>query len=163
EEAVTTGSPMHESPGLLGWWQRYQSYQQAWRRRPHTPGIWVVYFSLAALPLFGLGQSLIPVTDVDRRQRVFWLMVFYVGSGLGLRLTPSLLGLRVVLRQRKLVMPRTVAGVWLVTGGGLIVLLLAVGALLPRPQAEYPLVDLNLFRSREREEANSQEASQYAI
>jgi hypothetical protein len=29
-----------------GFWQRYVEHQ----RRPHAPGVWVVYFSLAALP-----------------------------------------------------------------------------------------------------------------
>jgi len=35
---------------------------------PHTPGLWVLYFSLAALPLFGIGQKWIPIGDVGGRQ-----------------------------------------------------------------------------------------------
>ena len=38
------------------WWDRFVER----RRRPHAPGVWVVYFSLAALPLFGIGQLFIP-------------------------------------------------------------------------------------------------------
>ncbi len=37
---------------IVDWWQRFVGR----RRRAHTPGVWVVYFSLAALPLFGIGQ-----------------------------------------------------------------------------------------------------------
>jgi hypothetical protein len=119
--------------------------------------VWVVYFSLAALPLFGLGQSLIPAGDLAQRRYTLWLMVCYVGSGLGLLLTTSFLGLRRYLRQRKLNMPRAMAGVWLVTGGVVIVGLLAGGAVLPRPHAEYPLVNVGKFGSAERE------ASEYAV
>lgn len=133
----------------LSWWERYRRYREE-RRKKHTPGVWVVYFSLAALPLFGLGQSLIPVQDEGRRRYVFWLMVVYVASGLGLLLTTTFLGLRHYLRQRQVKMPAAATGVWLTMGGGLVVALLALGALLPRPQAEYPLVDLARLGSPER-------------
>jgi hypothetical protein len=43
--------------------------------KPHAPGVWVVYFSLAALPLFGLGQLLIPATQQGRRGYAFGLLV----------------------------------------------------------------------------------------
>jgi hypothetical protein len=128
--------------GLGGWWARYRRYREEVRRKPHAPGVWIVYFSLAALPLFGLGQSLIPAEEEDRRQYVFWLMSIYVASGLGLLLTTSFLGLRRYLRQRKAEMPAPVASVWVLFGGLLIALLLVTGALLPRPNAEYPLVRL---------------------
>jgi hypothetical protein len=130
-----------ESP-LLAWWGRYQRYREAQRRRPRTPGIWVVYFSLAALPLYGLGQSLIPPEEGDRRRHAFWLMAVYVASGLGLLLTTCFLGLRRYLRQRKLQMPAAMTGVWLLTGATLIAVFLVLGALLPRPSPEIALVDL---------------------
>ncbi|MGD0383137.1 MAG: hypothetical protein ABSA77_06440 [Thermoguttaceae bacterium] len=50
-----------------GWWQRFIDR----RRRPHAPGVWVIYFSLAALPLFGVGQLFIPVADLSARQNAF--------------------------------------------------------------------------------------------
>ena len=128
--------------GLAGWWERYRRFREERRRRPHTPGVWVVYFSLAALPLYGLGQSLIPAYDESRRRYVFWLMTVYVASGLGLLLTTCFLGLRRYLRQRKLQMPMKMTGTWLAIGGALIAVLLLLGAFLPRPHAEYPLVDL---------------------
>lgn len=109
------------------------------QRRPHTPGVWVVYFSLAALPLFGIGQGLIPATSLARRQVAFHLLVIYVASGLGLLLTTSFLGLRRYLRQRRVEMPLTMAGAWLTIGCVLIVALLLFAALLPRPAAEYAI------------------------
>src|SRR5262249_48201174 len=92
-------------------------------------------------PLFGLGQALIPAADEARRRYTFWLLVVYVGSGLGLLLTTCFLGLRQYLRQRKLQMPGRMAVTWLSVGGALIVALLLVAAFLPRPLSETPLVD----------------------
>jgi hypothetical protein len=155
EDAEVAGKA---ATGLSGWWERYRQYREQCRRRPHAPGVWVVYFSLAALPLFGLGQALIPAGDLARRRYVFWLMGLYVASGLGLLLTTSFLGLRRYLRQRKLQMPQAMTAVWLVTGGALIAALLVVGAFLPRPNAEYPLVRLSgLPGSQDRE------ASRWAV
>lgn len=117
-----------------GWRQRYREQ----RRRPHAPGVWVVYFSLAALPLFGLGQWFLPAT-LEARQHAFRLLFVYVGSGLGLLLTTSFLGLRRYLRQRKIEMPPLMANLWLMIGGILIVGLLAFATLLPRPNPEYAI------------------------
>src|SRR5207244_12278995 len=76
-----------ETTGLPGWWQRYRKYRAEQGRRPHAPGVWVVYFSLAALPLFGLGQLLMSADRArDEAQRdasqryAFFLMTVYVGS-----------------------------------------------------------------------------------
>jgi uncharacterized protein DUF4129 len=101
----------------------------------------VIYFSFAALPLFGLGQALIPITDVSRRRTSFFLLAVYVASGLALLMTTCFLGLRRYLRQRRLRMPAAMTSVWLICGVTLIVLLLGAGALIPRPQAEYALFD----------------------
>ena len=128
-------------PERLSWWQRFQRYREE-RKKKRTLGVWVVYFSLAALPVFGLGQSLIPLTASDRRLFGFWLMTIYVACGLGLLLTTCFLGLRRYLRQKRLQMPAVMTGVWLTSGATLVVVLLALGALLPRPSAEYSLIDL---------------------
>ncbi len=112
------------------------------RQRPHAPGVWVVYFSLAALPVFGLGQLLVPLGNLERRRYVFFLMLVYVASGMGLLLTTSFLRLRRFLRQRRLQMPTMMANVWLTIGSIMIVLFLAVAMLLPRPAAEYAVSSL---------------------
>jgi hypothetical protein len=124
------------------WWRRMFESPEERRKRPHAPGVWVIYFSLAALPLFGLGQALIPSADIGRRQQAFWLLVWYVASGMGLLLTTSFLGLRRYLRQRKLEMPLTMTGAWLGVGAALIVILILVTMLVPRPNPEYPIENL---------------------
>jgi hypothetical protein len=116
-----------------GWWQRYVEHQH----RPHAPGVWVVYFSLAALPIFGVGQWFIPVASTGARRYVFWLLCVYVASGLGLLVTTSFLGLRRYLRQRRVEMPAVMSNLWLGIGAAIIVSLLIVATLLPRPSAEY--------------------------
>jgi hypothetical protein len=151
-EPARKGKRRPKESALVAWWQRYCKYREERRKRPRTPGVWVVYFSLAALPLYGVGQSLIPPEDLARRRHAFWLMTIYVASGLGLLLTTCFLGLRRYLRQRKLKMPAAMTGVWLVTGATLIALFLVVGALLPRPSAEYALVELPwLAKSKDRD------------
>ncbi|HEY7326707.1 MAG TPA: DUF4129 domain-containing protein [Gemmataceae bacterium] len=131
------------------WLQRWRRYREE-RNKKRTLGVWVVYFSLAALPLFGLGQAIIPAEDVQRRESSFWLMVVYVACGLSLLLTTCFLSLRRYLRQRRLQMPGAMTGVWLTVGGMLIGGLLLLGAMLPRPNAEYSLFSLTAAKSPER-------------
>jgi len=111
----------------------------------HAPGVWIVYFSLAALPLFGLGQLLIPSGDAARRLWAFQLLCVYVAAGLGLLVTTSFLGLRRYLRQRGVQMPARMAGVWIALGAAIIAVLLAASAILPRPAAEYSVARLPDF------------------
>jgi len=110
--------------------------------RPHSGGVWVVYFSLAALPLFGLGQRFLPAENLDRRRYAFLLLCVYVASGLGLLLTTSFLGLRRYLRGRRLQMPVTVAGAWVMIGCLLIAAILGFAVLLPRPSPEYAISEI---------------------
>jgi hypothetical protein len=138
-----------KSPSSESWWQRWQRYREE-RSKKRILGVWVVYFSLAALPLFGLGQALIPAEEVERRRTSFWLMIVYVGCGLGLLLTTCFLSLRRYLRQRRLQMPAAMTGVWLTVGGLLIAALLLLGAVLPRPEAEYSLFSISPAKSPER-------------
>ena len=97
----------------------------------HTPGIWVFYFSMAALPLFGIGQRFIPVADVGRRRYVFALLLVYVAAALSLLVTTSFLNLRRYLRQRRVEMPVSIAGTWVGLGVGII--LLVIGLLIKIP------------------------------
>jgi hypothetical protein len=135
----------------MGWFQRYAQFREERKKKPHAPGVWVVYFSFAALPLFGLGQAQIPPEEESRRSYAFQLMCIYVGSGLGLLLTTSFLGLRRYLRQRKLRMPAGITTTWLILGAFLIFLVLIFGALLPQPGASHPLLDWTGIGSRKRD------------
>jgi hypothetical protein len=139
EEQATTRRKRKKKPatGFAGWRQRYERYREEQKTKPRNPGVWVVYFSLAALPIFGLGQSLIPLDKEDRRRAAFWYMVVYVACGLGLLVTTCFMGMRRYLRQRKLKMPASMTAVWLMSGGTLAIVLLLVCAFLPRPDAEY--------------------------
>lgn len=120
------------------WWERFVER----RRRPHAPGVWVVYFSLAALPLFGIGQVFIPATKPDVRQYAFNLLFVYTASGLGLLLATSFLGLRRYLRQRRQEMPLKMVNLWLGIGGVLVAGVMFLAMLLPRPNAEYAVSEL---------------------
>ena len=106
------------------------------RKGPHTPGIWVLYFSLAALPLFGVGQHWIPASDAGRRRYAFFLLFVYVAAALALLVTTSFLNLRRYLRQRRIEMPLTIVGNWVGIGAVLIVIAMMLALLIPRPNAE---------------------------
>jgi len=113
-----------------------QNSDTARKRRaalPHPPGLWVVYFSLVALPLFGIGQMLLPGGDTDSRRAGFAFLFVYMAATVGLLLTTSFLGLRRYLRQRHLKMPGIIAFGWLKFGAGVACLVLAAALLLPRP------------------------------
>lgn len=142
--------------GFLGWVDKYNAYREEENKKPHTPGTWVVYFGLAAIPLFILGQSLIPVDDSSRRRATFLLMAAFVGSGLGLLVTTSLLGLRKYLQDRGAKIPPAMTAGWLGMGAALIVGFLVVGAVLPRPHSETPLVNVGKIGKQDRK------ASKYA-
>jgi len=128
------------------------------RHRPHAPGRWVVYFSLAALPIFGVGQLFIPAANTADRAIGFQLLAAYVASALGLLLTTSFLGLRRYLRQRKLQMPMAMTGTWIGMGTALVAALLLLALLIPRPQGEYTLTALV-----DKLDAKAREASRLAL
>jgi hypothetical protein len=115
---------------------------QPGNRPVHAPGKWLVYFSLAALPIFGIGQMFIPSRDAECRAYGFSMLALYVASALGLLLTTSFLGLRRYLRQRKLQMPAKMTRAWLVTGTVIALALLSLALLLPQPQGEYSVTAL---------------------
>ncbi|HEY1786728.1 MAG TPA: DUF4129 domain-containing protein [Verrucomicrobiae bacterium] len=102
---------------------------------PHPPGLWVVYFSLAALPLFGIGQLLLPGGDLAARRAGFAHLFIYMAAAFGLLLVTSFLGLRRYLRQRHLQMPMAIAFGWVRFGAYVAAFVLLTALLLPRPGA----------------------------
>ena len=123
---------------------------------PQNPGRSVIYFSLAAVPLFGLGQMLLPSGGAERRLGLIFLCI-YLAAGLGLLVTTSFLGLRRYLRQRYLQMPGNIAVAWLKFGVGVALTVLIVAVFFPRPGANEAWAALSY-------EINYklQQASQYA-
>ena len=142
---------------LWDWIERYKKQRDAKRKGPHTPGVWVIYFALAALPLFALGQSLVEPGDEARRRATFLQMAVYIASALALLVTTSLLGLRRYLRQRKAKIPSALAGGWLGLGAVVILLFVVVAAFLPRPHSEVPWFGISRAGKADRE------SSKYAV
>ncbi len=129
----------------------------AWINPTNTqfaPGAWVVYFSLAALPIFGLGQAFAPSHAKDHRWYLFTLLVAYVFAALSLLVTTSFLGLRRYLQTRGVVMPLSMTGTWLGVGFSVVALVLLVVSILPRPNAEYELAQLPFYQDEQQRQAN---------
>jgi hypothetical protein len=116
------------------WWKLGQGDSDA-ARRPHAPGVWLVYFTLASLPLFGLGQWFVPAVEEERRAGLFLYFLAYIASGMGLLLATSFLNLRRYLRRRSIRMPAAMTATWLSTGAILIAGLTALAAIVPLPLA----------------------------
>jgi len=131
--------PSRNKPPKLPWWKLVYRNRAAGSTEPHAPGLWVIYFSLAALPVFGLGQGLIPSHDVPARERAFALTFVYLTAALGLLLLTSFLGLRRYLRQRHLVMPSAISATWVSLGSTLALAILVGCLLLPRPSATWSI------------------------
>ena len=114
-----------------------------------APGVWVVYFSLAALPIFGLGQAFAGQRAQDNRWYLFTLLVAYVAAALSLMVTTSFLGLRRYLQRRGTPMPLSMTGVWLGVGMTGVALVLITVSVLPRPNAEYELAQFPYYQDQE--------------
>jgi hypothetical protein len=149
--------PTRGDSRLWAWIEAYQKHREQQQKRPHTPGVWVLYCFLVALPVFALGQSLIDPADHERRRATFWQMAIFTASALGLLATTSLLGLRRYLRQRHARIPGALSSGWLLLAGGLIVVFLGLGAFLPRPHSETP------WFGWQRVGSSTREASRYAV
>ncbi len=102
------------------------------KKAHHPPGVWIVYVSLAAVPLFGIGE-LAADRSGARRSWLFTLLVVYVACGLTLLMTTSFLNLRRYLRYRQIEMSPALSAQWIGWGVGLIALILLVTLLLPLP------------------------------
>ena len=138
------------------WWKLWGS-DSGEARRPHAPGVWLIYFTIASLPMFGLGQWLVPAVEEDRRAWLFLYFLAYISSGMGLLLATSFLNLRRYLRRRKLKMPAAMTATWLSTGAILIVGLTLAAAVLPLP------LSADAGGARLARESSDLRASKYAV
>ncbi|PHR97734.1 MAG: hypothetical protein COA78_27075 [Blastopirellula sp.] len=124
----------------------------------HAPGMWVVYFSLAALPIFGLGQAFVSSNTQSSRFYLFCLLFVYIASALLLLVSTSFLGLRRYLRQRGIEMPLAMTGTWLGVGAVIVVVVLLVCSVIPRPNAEYQLAQFPQFGDGEKQQQSNQQS-----
>ena len=99
--------------------------------RSHNPGVWILYFALLALPVFGLGQFFLP--SVQAQRVALACLVIYLGSALALLVMISLLALRQYVRQRDVEMQTGMSWNWLATGIGSVLGLVLLMAILPLP------------------------------
>ncbi|MCA9180790.1 MAG: hypothetical protein KDA51_05035, partial [Planctomycetales bacterium] len=113
------------------------------RVRKHNPGVWILYFALLAIPLFGLGQLAIPAAD--QRNRAFMFLIVYLACALSLLVLSSLLGMRRYLRQRGVAMPAEMSSRWIGIGVGSVMLLLLLCLALPLPGRSLGLIGLPNF------------------
>lgn len=158
DAASTNSNPPDENrknaEKKVPFWKRLFVNESERAGKPHAPGLWVVYFSLAALPLYGFGQVWIPSTDVASRHFAFQCLLVYVGAALGLLLMTSFLGLRRYLRQRNLEMPGAMAATWIGMGSAISIGILVVAMLLPRPEGDYSIAEAIDYVSEEVQEAS---------
>ncbi len=96
-----------------------------------APGSTVILFVLVCLPLFALGQVLLPGGDSGRRLYGLFLAGCFFGCALGLLMTTHFLALRLYLSRRGLTMPLGMALTWLTLGGCFIVGVVIAAMLLP--------------------------------
>ena len=102
------------------------------KKRGHRPGMWILYLAFAAIPLYGLGQVLLP-GDTATRDSALRSLAIYLASSLLLLVTTSFLGMRRYLRQRGVDMPAGISIRWLGFGAALVAGLLMLCFLLPKP------------------------------
>lgn len=138
ELAGQTIKPPLTEPPESTWWQDWFSLGT----KVHTPGLWVAYFTFAALPLFGIGNLFLSQASVETRRYAFQLLVIYVGSAIGLLITTSFLNIRRYLRQRDLEMPISMTARWLGMGLFIGLAILVVCTILPRRNPEYSVTQL---------------------
>jgi hypothetical protein len=137
-ETPPPGPPSPRPSGVRGFAiKKTRTSDQAERKKTvsEVPGIWLIYFSLAALPIFGLGEKLLPARDSGARHQALVYLFCYLAGALGLLVTTSFLGLRRYLRQRFLTMPDNIAAGWLRIGVIAAAVVLFAALLFPRPGA----------------------------
>ena len=65
------------------------------RKQANTPGLWAFYFLLMGLPLFGIGQLMLGMTDQAGHRAAVIHFSFYIIGLLGLLMLSSIMGLPV--------------------------------------------------------------------
>ena len=155
-----TGAVAQEESGdddRVPLWQRIFANKSERKGKAHSPGLWIVWISLIALPVFGFAQLGLDETSGERRMAFIFLTV-YMAAALSLLLCASFLGLRRYLRQRYLKMPLGVTGSWVTLGVGVTIATMLACLILPRPDAS-----MSLPQIVDKVSDAAQEASEWAF
>lgn len=99
----------------------------------NTPGLWVFYFALAAFPIFGFGQWFAQPSAGWGYRWIFFLFAIYLGSGLGLLMLTSLLGLERYLKKRGAFLPSSISQSWMLVGTLFALAVMLIMLVLPSP------------------------------
>ncbi len=131
---MTTGFSVLWGLLFLGvvWWSAHRLVMDCTSFEAQTgsarAGRSVLYFSVAAVPVFGLGEWF-------TSSGLSWLAGYLVSAAF-LLLTTSFLGMRRYLRDRSVRMPGQVALAWLSAGTAIVAGALTAAFLLPRPESQ---------------------------
>lgn len=106
-----------------------------WSERlpPKHPGIVLLYFSLFAIPTFGLGVYFFNASGGESRVRLGAFIFIYLWCAFALLCLSSLNQMRAYLEQREVSLPDLIGLTWLGLGLLLPTVLLVVAFLLPQP------------------------------
>lgn len=104
--------------------------------KPHNPGVWVMYFALLALPLFGFGQLVIP----EATNGAFICLMVYLGCAMCLLASTSFLSMRRYIRQKGVEMPAEITSRWLPLSIASIAAIIIGALVLPLPGRSLGLV-----------------------
>lgn len=101
------------------------------------PGIWIIYFSLFSMVVFAAGQRLLPADNYDMYLSTFSCLIANLVCALVLLALVTLSALRFHCWEKKAVIPGGLGPFWSMTGGVLILIVLSLASLPPRPVPEY--------------------------
>ena len=116
ERTLSSGVGILQSLGLVHSERNEQELPKnaVAKTRKHNPGVWVLYFALVAIPLFGIGQF--GIQSPSDRKLAFGYLMTYLFCSLCLMTLISLLSLRKYLRERGVPMEAPFAIRWLGIG-----------------------------------------------
>lgn len=101
------------------------------------PGIWIIYFSLFSMIVFAVGQRLLPEDNWELYKYTFTCLAANLMCALALLLLISLSSLRRQCWQKKALVTPGVGWFWIMAGATLILIVVSLATVLPRPVPEY--------------------------
>jgi len=124
QDAHATDEPLTEAEREARWAERLPK---------HHPGRVILYFSLFAVPAFGLGIYLFDAGDYAVRLRMGALLFLYLWCAFALLFLSSLGQLHAYFEARDVSLPEQVGLTWLAIGFSTVTAVLLIGIFLPQP------------------------------